>query len=352
MPATVKKGSEGLDVRYVQESLDALYWPPGRSDGVFDEATEVAVKMFQRHVGLGIDGIVGTRTYAALERALRETRGRIWGRSGPRRSPVALGGLGATFEGLELSLDDLVVKLGAVEDGVRAQAVSLGQAVSFLARTPPVFLAYLEALVGGELSSLPESARVDAERVARLAAGLGPDGSRRRLGEALEQVAALHVGGRVTEIGTAVRAFTSELDLATDVNAAFAAEPRTLAFELRNGANRTALVATGSGGALRSVAVVGGVGTLGAAELALGGAAVVTLCRGDLARFSAPSLEVTRASGEPATLGWTLDLSRLAAGVSLSLDREKDLSRLVAGPTGSLPGAAFGEANPATVLWP
>lgn len=352
MPATVKKGSEGADVRYVQESLDALYWPPGRSDGVFDEATEAAVKMFQRHVGVGIDGIVGTRTYAALDRALRETRGRVWGRGGPRRSPVSLGALGATFEGLELSVDDLVVKLGAVEDGVRAQAASLAQAVSFLGRTPAVFQSYLEALVGAELSSLPESARADGERAARLAQRMTADGPRRRLGETLEQVVALHASGRAPEIGTAVRALFNEPELVTDVNAALAGAPSTLAFELWSADGRVTLVATGGAGALRSVAVVGSLGARGGAELAAAAAATVTLCRGDLTRFGAATLDVQLASGEPTALGWALDVSRLAAGVPVPFDREKDLCKVTSGPTGRPAGAALGAPIPTTVLWP
>lgn len=352
MPATVRKGSEGADVRYVQESLDALYWPIGRTDGVFDEATEAAVKMFQRHVGVGIDGIVGTRTYAALDRALRETRGRVWGRGGPRRSPVSLGPLGAAFEGLELSVDDLVVKLGAVEDGVRAQAASLAQAVSFLTRAPAVFLSYLEALLGAELSSLPESARVEAERATRLAQRLAADAPRRRLGETVEQIVALHASGRAPEIGTAVRTFLSEPELLSDVNAAFAGEPRTLAFALRSAEGPLALVATGSGGALRSVAVLGSLGTRGGAEVAAGATLTVTLCRGDLARFGAATVNVELAGGEPSALGWALDPTRLAAGVPVPFDREKDLSNLVSGPTGNPPGAALGAPVVASVLWP
>jgi len=352
MPATVKKGSEGADVRYVQETLSALYWPTGREDGVFDDATEVAVKMFQRHIGIGVDGIVGTRTYAGLERALRETRGRVWGRGGVRRSPVDLGPLGGAFEGLEVSIDDLVVKLGAVEDGIRARALGLAEAVGFLARQPALLLAYFETLLGAELATLPESAKGDADRAVSLAARLAADGPRRRLGETLEQVVALQAGGRAAEIGTAVRALFTELGASADVDGAFLKDARTLAFELRDPSGSATLVVTGSGGAIREVSWSGSLGGRGGAEVAAGASLFVGLCRGDAARYRTATLDVHLPHGALSSVAWGLDTARLALGVSVPFDREKDLARIVAGPLASTPGATLGGPLPTTGLWP
>src|SRR5210317_1867831 len=64
--------SKGEDVRTLQENLAQLGYNPGKVDGDFGEKTEDAVIRFQEAEGLYADGIVGTRTMAALEDTLRE----------------------------------------------------------------------------------------------------------------------------------------------------------------------------------------------------------------------------------------------------------------------------------------
>lgn len=68
---TVKRGSTGEDVVYVQTRLIELGYDlsPYGADGKFGAKTEEAVKNFQRVNGLEADGIVGQKTYAALENA-------------------------------------------------------------------------------------------------------------------------------------------------------------------------------------------------------------------------------------------------------------------------------------------
>ena len=68
---TVKRGSTGEDVVYVQTLLTELGYDlaPYGADGKFGAKTEEAVKNFQRVNGLEADGIVGQKTYAALENA-------------------------------------------------------------------------------------------------------------------------------------------------------------------------------------------------------------------------------------------------------------------------------------------
>ena len=65
-------GSQGEDVRTLQENLKTLGFGPRRADGDFGGKTENAVIRFQEAEGLLADGVVGTRTQTAIEKALRE----------------------------------------------------------------------------------------------------------------------------------------------------------------------------------------------------------------------------------------------------------------------------------------
>ena len=58
----------GDDVRALQRRLNALGFDAGREDGIFGQATDAAVREFQRNVGHEPDGIVGPDTHAALDR--------------------------------------------------------------------------------------------------------------------------------------------------------------------------------------------------------------------------------------------------------------------------------------------
>lgn len=68
---TVRKGSKGDDVKYVQTILYNLGYNLGSYgiDGDFGSATQAAVKEFQRDHNLNADGVVGPLTYDALEKA-------------------------------------------------------------------------------------------------------------------------------------------------------------------------------------------------------------------------------------------------------------------------------------------
>ena len=58
----------GEDVRLAQELLLAHGFAPGKIDGIFGVKTEAAVKAFQSHTGLEVDGIVGSKSWEALEK--------------------------------------------------------------------------------------------------------------------------------------------------------------------------------------------------------------------------------------------------------------------------------------------
>lgn len=66
---TIRRGSRGDAVRDLQERLISLGYDVGASgiDGIFGQATEAAVRAYQAASGLAVDGIVGPRTWAALE---------------------------------------------------------------------------------------------------------------------------------------------------------------------------------------------------------------------------------------------------------------------------------------------
>lgn len=65
--AILKKGSQGAEVKKLQEDLNFLEYQVGTADGIFGEATEAAVKSFQRESELAVDGIAGPNTQLLLE---------------------------------------------------------------------------------------------------------------------------------------------------------------------------------------------------------------------------------------------------------------------------------------------
>ena len=69
---TLRKGSKGDAVKQLQQDLIRLGYDVGSSgaDGVFGANTQKAVKAFQKDHGLTADGVVGKKTYAALDQAL------------------------------------------------------------------------------------------------------------------------------------------------------------------------------------------------------------------------------------------------------------------------------------------
>lgn len=64
---TVKLGSHGADVTYLQQCLTARGYGVGKIDGIFGNKTLEAVKAFQAENNLVVDGSVGPKTWAALE---------------------------------------------------------------------------------------------------------------------------------------------------------------------------------------------------------------------------------------------------------------------------------------------
>ena len=66
---TLERGSEGQDVRDLQEALIELGFKPGEVDGDFGVYTESAVQAFQTWAQVTVDGIVGEQTWEKLDDA-------------------------------------------------------------------------------------------------------------------------------------------------------------------------------------------------------------------------------------------------------------------------------------------
>lgn len=64
--ATVRKGSRGSDVIFLQQQLAEKGYDIGEIDGIFGEKTLRAVRQFQTDQGLTVDGIVGVKTWGML----------------------------------------------------------------------------------------------------------------------------------------------------------------------------------------------------------------------------------------------------------------------------------------------
>jgi peptidoglycan hydrolase-like protein with peptidoglycan-binding domain len=63
---TIKYGSRGSAVTYLQQRLIALRYDVGSVDGVFGSNTLHAVYAFQKVQGIGVDGVVGPTTWSRL----------------------------------------------------------------------------------------------------------------------------------------------------------------------------------------------------------------------------------------------------------------------------------------------
>lgn len=65
--ATVRKGSIGKDVEYLQKYLSEKGYYIGKIDGSFGNMMERAVRLFQYDTDLAVDGIVGGKTWTKVE---------------------------------------------------------------------------------------------------------------------------------------------------------------------------------------------------------------------------------------------------------------------------------------------
>ena len=123
---TLERGSEGYEVRRLQDRLKALGYAPGYSDGKYGATTEAAVMAFQSNNNLTVDGKAGPATQRKL-----------YGTSA--KSPVTYatlreGSTGDAVRNLQYTLYELGYYDGAIDgvygattsDAVRAFQISNG----------------------------------------------------------------------------------------------------------------------------------------------------------------------------------------------------------------------------------
>ena len=63
---TLRTGSRGAYVKFLQQLLESKLYPVGTIDGIFGTRTDTAVRAFQENNNLVVDGIVGTNTWNTL----------------------------------------------------------------------------------------------------------------------------------------------------------------------------------------------------------------------------------------------------------------------------------------------
>lgn len=73
--ASLRKGASGDEVVTLQKKLKQWGYYTGAVDGVFGSGTEKAVRLFQQKNSLAVDGVVGTKTAAALGMSLSSAAG-------------------------------------------------------------------------------------------------------------------------------------------------------------------------------------------------------------------------------------------------------------------------------------
>ncbi len=94
VPPTISEGATGPTVRWAQYLLVRRTLSDNQIDGIFGAVTKAAVEQFQRDSHLGVDGIVGPATWAAL------------GGDGPQPPTLAGGSHGSVVEKLQTALNE------------------------------------------------------------------------------------------------------------------------------------------------------------------------------------------------------------------------------------------------------
>lgn len=68
---TLRQGSRGNDVKALQSALNSKGFSAGTADGVFGSRTASALRSFQSAAGIGVDGVAGSKTFAALKGSVK-----------------------------------------------------------------------------------------------------------------------------------------------------------------------------------------------------------------------------------------------------------------------------------------
>jgi len=113
----LKKGSKGSAVTQLQQLLKDKGYLKGTVDGIFGNQTYSAVRSFQKDAGLAADGIVGSKTWAALQSGNTSSRGSSSSREIGSTELLKIGSRGTAVSNLQQRLKDLGYSIGKV-DGI------------------------------------------------------------------------------------------------------------------------------------------------------------------------------------------------------------------------------------------
>ncbi len=75
--ATIKNGSRGTEVKYLQLNLNGLGYDCGKADGIAGKNTVAAIKDFQADYGLSVDGMAGTQTQSKIKSIIKEIQSNL-----------------------------------------------------------------------------------------------------------------------------------------------------------------------------------------------------------------------------------------------------------------------------------
>lgn len=185
--ASMKKGSKGTEVKYLQQNLIGLGYLQGDADGSFGSKTEAAVRAFQTEYGLSVDGSAGNATQTALRNAVVRLQaelkllgyapGSADGHFGSKtaqavrnfQSQWGMSTNGIAGTAVRSAIDDSV---GGMRGGVTIRKGSGGTQVKYLQQAL-IGLGFLSGSADGKYGSATE----EAVRKYQKAYGLSADGS-------------------------------------------------------------------------------------------------------------------------------------------------------------------------------
>jgi len=168
----------GDDVVALQQRLLDLGFKVGRVDGRFGHQTELAVRDFQRNVGVPPDGTCGPATLKALSRLAPMVRG---GRPNAMRVEERLRQAGPQLTGKVVVIDPCVARFDDDELRARAEAIISDLATRVEGRLVATGVqAFLTHQLGAEDASEVERAEFANRAEAHLCISLQVDGSANR----------------------------------------------------------------------------------------------------------------------------------------------------------------------------
>lgn len=155
---TLRKGSRGDAVKALQQKLIALGYLSGSADGIFGDSTAKAVTAFQTAQSLTADGVAGSATIAALNRAYQGGAASGGTTGGTVTAPADISKDQVTILPGEQPSSYPTIKYGAEGDAVERLQTRLKE------------LGYFDGTVGGNFGTITRAAVMAFQAAANLTA--------------------------------------------------------------------------------------------------------------------------------------------------------------------------------------